>query len=213
MIPNTTRMGCIDRVAWGALLFDIVLIFLISGQPVTAANLVWILIVLAWLFLSLAVATITLTIRYRNRFQDWRLWITLVFLCIVGGIFGQGIIQVTQPGVMLLGIMAFLFIGLSLLVAFCIILFQRDIGLPLIGWFTVIAVWSAVIAWRIQGNLIDILFQSIVQPYQLSPIWWLNILFTGVCCLVPLALLSVTWHTILLLRRELQGEVPRSATD
>jgi hypothetical protein len=210
MIANTTRMARIDRIAWGVLIFDVALIFLITSQSPTATNLVWMLVVLVWLFLSLAVATVTLTIRYRNSFKDWRLWLALIILFVLGAMIGQGVIHIAQSGVMLLGSMAFLYVGLSLLIALCISLFQCDIGLPLIGWFTAITIWSAVIAWRVQGNLIDALFQSIAQPNQPSPIWWLNVLFSGACCLVPLGLLSFTWHTVVLLRRELQGEAPRS---
>jgi hypothetical protein len=209
MIVNTTRTSRIDQIAWGVLIFDVVLIFLVAGQSLTATNLVWVLVLLAWLFLSLAVATVMLTIRYRHRFKDWRLWLALIVLFILGAMIGQGVIHSSQAGFMLLGSMAFLFVGLSLLIALCMYLFQRDIGLPLIGWVTVIVIWSALIAWRVQGNLIDALFQSIEQPNQPSSLWWLNLLFSSACCLVPLGLLSFTWHTVVLLRRELQGESPR----
>jgi hypothetical protein len=205
MMSGTTRLTRMTILSWAVIAFDIVLIFLVADKPITSANLAWLLIALAWLFLSLGAAIAFLTIYHRRRFTDWRIWLVLLIMFVGGATVTLGIVRIATASFALLGSMLFLFVGLSLLIALCIRLYHRDIGPVLIAWLTLIIVWSAVIAWRWQGNLIELSFQSMEYPNQPSPVSWLSLLFSSACCLVPLALLSFLWHTLVLLRREMRG--------
>lgn len=193
---------------WGLVVFDIALIFAITGWQITPANTGWVIVASIWLLLSLAGATVALTLYYRRHFARWWSWALLILLWWGGALVVQGFIRIPQPGLSFLSSMIFLFSGLSLLIALCIRLYQRDFGMTLVSWMTAICVWSAIFMWRAYGDLIEAIFRTMEQPGQPSPVQLLNLLFTSACCLIPIALLSFAWHTCVLLWRERKGKMP-----
>jgi hypothetical protein len=193
---------------WGIVAFDIALIFVLAGWRITPADIGWALVMVVWLLLSVGGTAVGLTICYRRHFARWWAWLLLSVLWLGGALVVQGFVHIPQAGLSLLSTMVFLFSWLALFVALCIRLYQGDFGIALIGWTTVICVWSAVLMWRAYGDLIEAMFQAMERPGQASPIGLLNLLFSSACCLIPIALLSFTWHTCVLLWREKKGETP-----
>ncbi len=191
---------------WGIVALDIVIIFVTAGWQFRSLALL--LALSAWLLLSVGGTAVGLTICYRRHLAHWRIWLILSGLWLGGALVLQGFIHIPQASLSLLSTMVFLFSWLSLFVALCIRLYQRDFGIALIGWTTAICVWSALLMWRAYGDLIEAIFQAMERPGQVSPVGLLNLLFSTACCLIPLALLSFAWHTCVLLWRERKGSMP-----
>lgn len=191
---------------WGIVALDIVIIFVVAGWQFSSLGLL--LALAAWLLLSMGGAAIGLTFCYRRYFAHWWTWLALLALWVAGALVVHEDIKIPQAALSFLLTMLFFCGGLSLLIALCLRLYQRDFGISLIGWMTVICIWSIVIMWRVYGDLIEAMFQSAERPSQPSPVWWSSLLLSSACCLVPVALLSVVWHTIVLLRRDRRGEAP-----
>jgi hypothetical protein len=83
-------------------------------------------------------------------------------------------------------------------------LWRRDVSLQLIGGLLIIFVWAALIANRLQGNLIELYFRSMSNTKN-YPLWWLDSLFCMLCWSVPLGMFSFIWHTLKLIQKELRG--------
>lgn len=202
------RIRSVDTCLWGLVALDIVLIFAMAEWQITPANLGLVIIALAWLLLSLLGATIALTIRYRRHFASWPLWLALLALWGIATLAVMRVINIPHIGLSFLGSMVFLYSGISLFIAFCMRMYLRDSGLSLIGWITVLCIWSSLFTWIAQGDLLDAFFLSMERPDQPSSVWGLSMLFSGACCLIPIALVSFAWHTLVLLRREQKCKMP-----
>ena len=192
---------------WGILALDIALIFLIGDKSL---NTIWVLAI--WLFLSLGIVTTLLPILHRQHLAKTKVWLVLLSLFLLGGLVVFGPLTITHSGFSALGAMLFIFDGWAMLVGLLIVLYEHDIGIKLIAWLTITVIWASVLLWRLQGNLVEAMFHSLQTGEPVAAISWLNVLLTTAFCLVPLALISFAWHTLILLKREVTGEAPPTYT-
>jgi hypothetical protein len=185
-------------IPWLALIVGIGLIVCLSVIPYDADNLMLLLSVYACGILPmLGVAITWLMLIHRKFFSRWLGWSTPTALFLISSI-------PVQPSTLslLLNTLTFLSIW-AIGVATFILLWYRDLGLKLFGWTLALSVWAFALAWRFQGNLIELWLQSLNNPTGWSPLWWLNPLGWMVWWVVPISLLSIVGHTVRFLWQEL----------
>jgi hypothetical protein len=195
---------------WGLLAFNAVLIVFSAELPVTEQTLPLALALVLWFFLSQVVIPVVLVIIYRRYLTGWGIWLVLISLFMLTAFAMQGGADMLGSTLVALSSLMLVSSSMALVTAVVILMFRYDLGLRIAAWATVISIWAAVFVWVAQGNVIEAMLQSFEQPGAgtAASIWWLSLLFAGMNCLVPLALLSFLWHTLLLLKREIKGEFP-----
>lgn len=115
--------------------------------------------------------------------------------------------------VRLVGNLVFLGSWIALLVAISILLFQRDIALPLLGFLSLALVWSAAMTWMIRGDLFAELLGALLgTPGAGHSLFWFAVLFNSSLCLLPIAVVSFIWQSIRAIRREIQGDISGGAS-
>jgi hypothetical protein len=156
------------------------------------------------------VVSILLTFRYRALIRHWYVWGALVISCIISGSIMQYGSNSQISGMQLFGTLLFISTTSALLTVILIKLKRHDIGFPVISVVSLASIWGLVVAWRMSDDLLGEILGSIFLPStELPRIFWLNYFWAlSFCCIVPLALISVVFHTCLYIKRELQPEDP-----
>lgn len=193
-------------ICYGIVGINIVLTF-VPFEGFVRPTMTNMLLILAWFLLSLGSATTFLTFFHWRTFTDWRVWVALIAMFIAGGLVMFDTIDIPHRGLALLLVLVFLFGGWSLFLALIITLVRFDVSLVLLAVSSTFVIWSIVINWAVFGNVIE---QALLTPTteQPSVLAWSNTLLNCSCCLVPFALLSLVWHTLLFLKREIYREIP-----
>lgn len=203
-MSRTVRM--LTLVFWLLLAGSLILaIGLASWQPdANQAMLVWIMA--GYLLLSMILLPAALIIIHRTSLTHWWVWALLICLWVASGIVGQN--STLMSGIALAGNLVFLGSWIALLVAVGILLFQRDIALPLLGFLSLALVWTAAITWMIRGDLIAELLGALLgTPGAGRSLFWFAVLSNTTFCLLPLAAVSFIWQTIRAIKREIRGDI------
>lgn len=189
------------RLAWGVIVFDLILIFILPETFGPDAVVILVAISL-WLVLSLWLATTGLMVYYRRIFYTWAGWA----LPVTGLIASNTLMAAGWPEansrLSLLVTLTFATCTWGVGVATALLLWRRDAGLGMLGWMLAAFTWVAFFAWRIHGNLIEISFLSINNPNATWPLWWINPLFCLLGWSVPLGIASFCIHTVKIIARE-----------
>lgn len=191
----------LTRLAWGLLALDILLIFVVPADA-NFSSLALLIIYSLWLIFSLLFISTWLIIRYRAFFRTWLGWAVLPVLLTTSSVVVQGVLPGLHPTLSLFFAMLFVTSVWSFGVATLILLLYRDVGLGLIAWGTAAVVWLFLLAWRFQGNLLELWFLSLNNPNGPSPLWWFNPLMCIFGWIIPLGIAGFLWHTIRLLIHE-----------
>lgn len=191
----------LTRLAWGLLVFDIFLIFVVPADT-NFNSLLLLIVYAAWLIFTLIVVSTWLVIRYRIFFRTWLGWISPLISLIVSSLVVQGVLSIPYPNLSFFVSMLFIVSAWSFGVATLVLLWYRDVGLGLIAWGSAIVVWLMLFAWRFQGNLLELWLSSLNYPNEPSPLWWFNPLTCILGWIIPLGILSFLGHTIRVLIRE-----------
>lgn len=199
---TSSKLPRLTRLAWGVLAFNILLILLIPGDAFRSILLA--LGYAGWLLLSSVLVFTWLPFYYRAFFRRWSGWIISVVFVVIALFFTLNN-TLSLPPQLSLFFSILVIPGLWLmLLATAILLWHRDAGLALLGWGSIIYIWSVFLAWRYQGNLLELWLQSLNHPDAPSPLWWLNTLFCLSSCIFPVAIVSLLGHTFRLVGRELR---------
>ncbi len=192
----------VTRLSWGVLLLNIFIIFVIPGNSFRT----WFqaLAYLGWLLVTFCLASIWLAISYRQFFQKLPGWIIapVIVAVITYFMFGYGTGRLHPKfsflfSTILIPSLCFLFFTTVVL------LWRRDIGLSMFGWFSILIIWSLFFFGRDLGNPMEIWLQGLEQPDAPTPLWWLYTLCSLVPCILPLAIVSFFVHTLRLVKQEL----------
>jgi hypothetical protein len=156
----------------------------------------------AWFFGSLAVVSTWFILRCRTLFRTWKGWLAIILSMVLSSLsFQQVIASRSLPPplpfvVLVLTVVSFWAVG----PATGVLLYYKDRGLSFFAWGLVIAVWMLTLAWRFQGNLLQLFWEFATQP---STPWWTPFFLCVLGWIVPLGLIGFVGHTIWLLIWEL----------
>jgi len=188
-------------LAWGLLLFDLLLILVVPAD-INFGSLLLLVAYAAWLILSLLAASTWLMIRYRMFFRIWSGWAIPIIMLFLSSMVFYGVLPVRHPNLSHLFSLLLIVSGWSVGVATAILLWYRNVGLDLMGWGLVILIWVLLFSWRCQGNLIELWLSSLNQPVESSPLWWFNPLLCSFSCIAPLGIIGFLGHTVRLIVQE-----------
>lgn len=195
----------LTRAAWGLLLVDLIIIFAVPAD-MSFDSLSSLIAYALGLVLSSIGASTWLVIRYRTFFRTWIGWAATISSLIISSMITQSNPLIANPQLSLFFSMLFIVSGWCTGVATAVMLWYRDIGLGLVAWTTIVAVWIFVLAWSFQGNLIELSLFSLSHPDEPSRLWWLNSLMCIIGWLIPLGLIGFVSHTLRLIIRECRSE-------
>ncbi|MCP4538836.1 MAG: hypothetical protein GY832_17010 [Chloroflexi bacterium] len=202
---NKSRLlAWLTRLAWGILLFDLLLIAVVPADLNFDSELLLIAYAV-WLILSLIGAAAWLIVRYRAFFRTWSGWAAPIIAFIISMMVFAGVLPVNHPNLSFFFTLLLLVSTVCIGVATAVLFWYRDVSLKLIGWISVLYIWALVVGWRFQGNLMTVYMSSLVNPNQPSQsLWWINSLMCIMGWVVPLGMIGFIGHTIKLIVRELQ---------
>jgi hypothetical protein len=190
-------------LSWGLLILDLLLILIVGNMKFD--NPLLLLGLAAWLIITPIAACTWLMIRYRAFFRTWPGWTTPIILLIFSSSVVQGALPIGLGNISLifsiLSIVSLYAVGL----ATAILLWYRDVGLKLVAWWTVIVIWTLTLAWRYQGNLIELAFYKLIHPNEPDPIWWFGPFMCILWWIIPLGIISFLGHTLRIIIREWWG--------
>ncbi len=204
MTHTRSKSQLLTRLAWGMVLLNIALVFVVPGDTFTtlAQGLAYV----GWLTLTSMLAISWLAFIYRSYFQSWSGWVFSLVLVMISFFFTIGT-TLHLPfqldfffSILVLPTLWLLFLSTIIL------LWRRDVGLLFLSWIPILYVWSVFLAWRYQGNLIKLWLNSLSQSGTPSPLWWLNTLFCLSSCVLPIAAVSFMGHTVRLLVHEFRQD-------
>lgn len=190
---------------WLLLAGNLLFAMAISGWSARADQVELLLILVGFMLLSMIILPAVLAVLHRASFTRWWVWVLLIGLWIAAGTAGQsgGI----HSWLALAGNLLFLGSWIGMLVGVSILLFQRDVALPLIGMLSLALVWTAAISWQIRGDMIaEMLGMIRGDPNAGNSLFWVSVLFMNMLCLVPIAAVGFLFHTIIAIRREFQRD-------
>ena len=193
----------LTRLAWGVLLFDLLLIFAVPADLNFNSELLLIAYA-AWLIFSLPATTAWLIIHHRAFFRTWPGWAISILMLILSMMVFTGVLTVNHPNLSLFFSLLLWVSTICIGVSTAILLWYRDASLKLIGWISVTYIWALVLGWRFQGNLITLYLSGLTHSNQSSQLWWLNSLLCIAGWIVPLGMISFVGHTLRLITHELQ---------
>lgn len=195
----------IGLTCWAILGFNFILAAIVAGWQFSAEQMTFLLLLAGYLIVSIFIFPAILAIIYRSSFNYWWIWTALIGLWILGGVGNQ--LQGQVPGwLSLLGSLIFFGSWVALLVGAGVVLFQRDIALPLIGTLSLVFVWVATITWWVRGDLIaEMLGIMLGMPGTGDGIFWLAVLLSSIVCLLPIAIVGFCVTTVRAIRREIRG--------
>jgi hypothetical protein len=198
---TSTKKKYVNIFAWSILGINLLLTFLVSGQAIASVS--WALIYFGWVILSFLLVFTWLPFSYRAFFQRWAGWVaSLALMIAILFLLSSNYFSLPSELSLFLSILALPALWFFSL-ANIIFLWHRDMGLAFLGWGTAICIWSFFIAWRYQGNLIELWINGLNHPSAPFPLWWLNTLFCLSSCILPIAVISFLGHTFRLINREL----------
>ena len=201
MTKRTGLTVWLTRLAWGLLILDLLLIFVVPAD-MAFDSLVLLVAYALWLILSLIAASTWLIIRYRAFFRTWQGWVVPLIMLFLSSMVFYGVLPVRHPNVSLLFSLLFVVSGWSVGIATAILVWYHDVGLSLIGWGLVTLIWGLVFGWRFQGNLAEMWLSDLSRLSEPSPLWWLNTLLCSFGCIAPLGIAGFLGHTIRLIVQE-----------
>lgn len=187
---------------WAVLLLDVVLALTFEGYQFTEQTIVWLLLLTSWLLGSLFAIAMLLPILYYQYLSSRTTWLILLGLWTMSFLIKQGIILRQFERLQTASLLLLMFDSLAIAMSLCLLLVKRDLGLTIIGWLSIAWVWTGAVIASQQPNIIDALTQFLLLG-QPSSLWLFGILSNMLCCLMPLALLSFTGHTLALIIREM----------
>ncbi len=197
----------IIRVVWLLLIVDIAAI--VAAGSLQFNNQTMLVLTAAMSILSLLVLTTWLIVYYRKCFRYWWAWVIPPLLFIFSSYVTQKAIPISLASCScfftLLEIVSIWATGLTS----AIFLWYNDVGIRIIGWSSVGAIWLVALAWRIHGNLLFITITSFERTDTQPPLWWIYPLFPVIMWLIPLSLLSFIIHSIRIMYWEFQGKYGR----
>ena len=191
----------IDRIAIAAGLANILLLLVLPAQ-FTNTNLIGVLAALFYFLLSGIIICTWGIIRLRLVFATrvgWALVFAAFFVCSLPS---QGVWQIANEKISLFFTLGYLVMGWAIGVSTALLVFQRDIGVSVIAWISLLIIWGIFFTWRIQGNLVEQAFFSITSQDIVSPLWWLYPFLCGVSWLLLLSVASFIFYTLKVLHRE-----------
>lgn len=198
----------IDRVAIAAGLANF-LLFLVIPVQLTNSNLIGVLVALFYILLSGILIFTWGIFRKRSFFATWVGWVMVFTVFFICSLPSQGVWQIENERVSLFFTLGYLVMGWTVGISAALLVFQRDIGVPVIAWISLIVIWVIFITWRIQGNLVEQAFFAITSQDIVSPLWWLYPFLCGLGWLLMFSIASFIFHTLKILHREFfehQGE-------
>ncbi len=188
----------LNRLSWVTIILNLLFIFI---GPYLLGDLqigdIFATLILCWLILSSIAASTCLIICYRRFFSTWTGWAMPILTLIISTPVVEKAIPVGNCS------LSFFFIVLSIVsiwsvgLATAILLWYRDAGLELIAGGSVMFIWIVALAWRFQGNLIELHF---VSP---SSLWWMMPFIYVAEWIILLGFISFTGHTIRLVMQEI----------
>ncbi|MCP4538841.1 MAG: hypothetical protein GY832_17035 [Chloroflexi bacterium] len=190
----------LTRLAWGLLGFDLLVVFSVPTDTYFDSS-VLLFTYTGWLTLSLVAASTWLVIHYRTFFRTWSGWAISVACLILCSMIFQGVLPIRHPNFSLFLIVSGWLVG----VATAILLWYHgiDTGLRLIGWMTVIFIWSLALFSRFfPGNIVEFLMLDFTYAEEPSPLWWLQPIICVIGWVVPLGILGFLGHAVRLIVRE-----------
>lgn len=193
-------------IGWAIIAGNLIFATIVAQWQIGADQLALVIGLAGYLMISSLLVPIILAVLHRAAFTRWWIWPPLIGLWLLSGTVG---LNNTLPGWLTLPA-TLLFMGcMVLLLAGCgILLFQRDLALPLMGLLSLALVWAAAITWQRQGDLFAQLFGMLLNTTSPpTDLMWVLILVNTMICLMPIAALSFLVHTIRAVRRELEGDI------
>lgn len=198
MKKKSNLMLWLTRLSWVAITLNLLFIFI---GPYLFGDMqlsdIYINLIVLWLILSSIGASTCLIICYKRFFARWAGWATPILLLIISIPVVEKAIPVSNSSLSLfftvLSAVSIWSVGL----ATAILLWYRDAGLKLIAVGSVMFIWIVAIAWRFQGNLIELHF---VSP---SSLWWLTPFIYVAEWIIFLGFISFILHSIRLLMQEI----------
>lgn len=198
--------GYLKSVLWTMSALVLALTLLLDEIQFSAELLSLLLVVSVVLLFFPVLIGIGLALLYRHTWQHWPIWIMTLLITLIAGTLSQN--PVTIGPFALQGVAILIFIGglTALLTAVVRLLFQRDIALALFAGLSLSLMWGLVLWWRLGGDLILALLNSLQNPTAASiPTFWLSVVMMSGMCLFPLLVLSFVAHSLRLLRNELRA--------
>lgn len=189
------------QLTWGVLLFNILLVFIVPTDAFR--SLLPALAYLVWLTFTSLLAVTGLVFIYRHFFHSWFGWGIVVLLVILSFFFILGI-KIEQPQLSFFFSMMLLPSLWILFLATLIFLWQRDVGMPIVGLLSISLVWALFLYWHYEGDIVTLWLYDLNHPTEPSPLWWLNTLFCLSSCIVPIAMISFLFHTFRLIKHEIE---------
>ncbi len=169
--------------------------------PVPVQWVLLLVLLAAWLAIPIAVA------RYRRLFDGYLPWLALIALLLLANDAAAGYLAAfvgPRPLVLFLAPGALL----GLLSAVAVTLARRDRGIQVIALALGLAPWILALLWVLTGGLFDAL-EAHIRTDEPAYMGTLSLVNGIVPWIVALAALSVSWHSAVLVYRELSGAPPR----
>ena len=169
----------------------------LSLTPITGFGLIVVSFLFVICILAFLVTMIWLMNIYRSVFHHWLGWATPILLLFICNFpVHQPIISAIQTVMNIASIVA-------MIIATVIMLYYRDVGLSMFGGISLTYIWSLVLIWQRQGDLLDLSMRSLSDLNVVSSFWFLNSLWCATVCITPLSILGFWMYTLYLLWKEL----------
>ena len=193
----------LTTLAWVVLLFDLILVLAIPADT-SFDGLFPLITYTFWVLASPILASTWLVIRHREIFRTRPGWVMPIIVLILSNWGYVSIPSSDYPNLSLLAVLLFAVSGWIIGVATATLLWYRDAGLALVGWGSVVAIWAYLLAWRFQGNLVELTISALSRPNEPSPLWWNNSLMCVLGWILPLGFIGFLAHTVRLIVQELR---------
>jgi hypothetical protein len=202
--PKRYRIATVLWITAGLLLLFMTFLGHIPIPPKFFVLALLLAILLLFIFMIIGIG---LAVCYCNIWKSWLPWPFLVLTLIITGTLSQQPVIIGPIDVQVIASLVFVSTISAFIIALGSMLFRYDVGLTVMAWLSLGGMWALVIWWQIGGNFLEPLLKAIVLGGESSkPIFWLAVFIITSLCLLPLALTSVVWHSVRLVRRELNKE-------
>lgn len=193
------RISRLDRAALAVVLLDLLLMLLLGKR---ALGLVLLLLFVGWVFFSLWLVTTLLVVRHRRQLDRLWLWVVLIG---VGWLADRGVGASGALGGTLTAISALVFFCISWAITLgaVIMLFKYDLGVRIVGLLSLALVWLAALMLFREPDIIGAIV-VMIQTNARSLVWLFSWLAAAAWIILPLALISFGWHTLVIIGREIR---------
>ncbi|MHC1732917.1 MAG: hypothetical protein AB9888_12940 [Bacteroidales bacterium] len=185
-----------DRLSWAVLMANLLLILAIPTES-SESDLLFLLMILICFFGGAIGAITWLVIRHNFYFRTFK-GLSSIFVCfLLSSLFtSSSILPPANERLSLLSNLSYILLGWGFGLSSAVFLIFHDIGIRIIAITTVVFVWGAFFAWKIQGNLIELLVNALTQTGQVTPLWWLSPSMCILGWLLPLSVISFFAHSV-----------------